>query len=420
VDAESWHGQGKVNPHNAAHFGRHAFKPITALAALDPGILDYAGTMVRLEAHRQNPAGGLSTDADTSLASFPPFTVATALTVFAPVVLILAGFGTFAGATARQLLRQELAAGASPAMLLWGRILALGAGIALALLLIAVFAAALLAWQRASADDFLRLALMLGGYALYLGTVLILVVGVSAACRNARTALVVLLAGWTITSLLVPRFAPAFAERIAPVPTLPELQGDAGATFDAALDGGGPRANRMDRVRALALEQYGVQRVEDLPINYSGFALEYSERLSTVAFRKHFAELYARYDQQRQVQAALSLVAPALALKTWSSAFAGTDLKAHEQFLLAAEDYRYRLVQTLNRDYRDHPPANKSATYEADVGQITASLGDFSPPRLDWLDAWGWSWPQAAVLAGWLAAAALFASRAANQLWRNL
>ena len=420
VDAESWKAQGVVNPHYAAHFGRHAFKPVSALAMLDPGVLDYVGTLVRLEAHRQHPAGGSPTDADTALASFSPFTVAGALTIFAPLVLVLAGFSTFSGESARQLLRQELAAGISPATLLWGRALALSGGVLLILLLVGGVAAIILLQGDAPALGFQRLALMLAGYGVYLFTMVILIMGVSACCRSAPLALTALLALWLVGSLLVPRLAPMIAADQYPIPSLPELNENAAESFATSLDAGNPKQTRTERVRALALEKYGVKKVEDLPVNLSGFTMEYSETLSTQAYRRHFAEVQARYAKQRDLQRVFSIFSPMMAIKAWSAVWAETDVAAHQRFLSAAEDYRYELVQTLNRDYRDHPPKGISGNYETDVGALTATLGNFTPPTVGNAELWPLAWPSGAVLLLWSLAAAAFGSVAVRQLGRRL
>jgi ABC-2 type transport system permease protein len=420
VDAESWNAQGVVNPHYAAHFGRHAFKPVSDLAVLDPGVLDYVGTLVRLEAHRQHPAGGSPTDADTALASFTPFTVAGALTTFVPLVLVLAGFSTFSGESARQLLRQELASGISPATLLWGRTLALCGGVLIILLLVGGVAATILLRSDAPALGFQRLVLILAGCGVYLVTMVFLIMGVSAYCRSARLALTSLLALWLVGSLLVPRLAPMIAANQYPVPSLPELNENAADAFAISLDAGSPKETRSERVRALALEKYGVKKVEDLPVNLSGFTMEYSETLSTQAYRRHFAEVQSLYAKQRGLQQVFSIFSPMIAIKAWSAAWAETDVAAHQRFLSAAEDYRYELVQKLNRDYRDHPPKVGSDNYETDVGALTATLGNFAPSAVRNAELWQLAWPSGAVLVLWSLTATAFASVAVRQLGRRL
>ena len=45
-----WLGQGEKNPHSAAHYGVYAFKPVSALAAIDQGLQPFLGVGVWLEA----------------------------------------------------------------------------------------------------------------------------------------------------------------------------------------------------------------------------------------------------------------------------------------------------------------------------------------------------------------------------------
>lgn len=422
ADADAWRTLGVTNPHNAAHFGRYAFKPISVLSAFDPGLLDHLGTVVRLEAHRQHAASGLPTDAGTALTSFAPFTVAAALQIFAPVLLILAAFATFSGDAARQLLRQELAAGVNPRTLMFGRMLALSTGVAALLLVLGTVGAALLSPAGLGAGAFLRLALMLAGYALHLLAILAVALAVSARCRSARTSLASLLGFWLITALVVPRLAPALAASRHPAPSAPQFQDEVAETIDARLDAGDPQQSRADKWRALALEKYGVGRIEDLPVNFTGFVLEQGEDFSTEAYRRHFAELQCIHSQQERMQRVFSLLAPVIALKGWSAALAGTDFAAHQRFLTAAEDHRYELVQALNRDVLHHRPTSseRAAPYETDVARITGHIGNFEAPSVDLGETWQRAWPHLLILAGWLAVAVMVAGSGARQLRAGL
>jgi ABC-2 type transport system permease protein len=51
---QQWLGQGRKNPHSAAHYGVYAFKPKTPLSLVDPGTDPFTGVAVWLEAHKQN------------------------------------------------------------------------------------------------------------------------------------------------------------------------------------------------------------------------------------------------------------------------------------------------------------------------------------------------------------------------------
>jgi len=125
--------------------------------------------------------------------------------------VILVAFGTFSGEGPRQLLRQELAGGARPGVMLVGRFLAYASGLAGLLAFGGLGVAAWLAFDHAPAADFARLGLWLTGYGLYLGAILGLTLAVSAHFRSAQLALVSLLGFWAVAVLVVPRLAPSVA-----------------------------------------------------------------------------------------------------------------------------------------------------------------------------------------------------------------
>ena len=53
---KQWQGQGKKNPHVAAHYGTHVFAPTTVATAIDPGVSAYLGRAIKIEAHKRNLA----------------------------------------------------------------------------------------------------------------------------------------------------------------------------------------------------------------------------------------------------------------------------------------------------------------------------------------------------------------------------
>jgi len=417
-NAAAWERQGVVDPHHAAHFGHVVFKPVSPLTALDPGMDDHLGTMVRLEAHRQHAASSPPDGSGAALASFPAISPASALQVFGPVLLILATFGTFAGEGPRQLLRQELAGGARPGQLMAGRFVAYASGNTGLLLLVGFLGAGWLAVEGAPAADYVRLGLWLAGYALYFSAILALALGVSAYCSSARMTLVLLLAFWAVAVLLVPRLAPAVAASLYPLPSTPQLDLAVGDELDERRDRGEPPQNRVERWGKLAMEKYGVARVEDLPVTFRGFLLEYSEDQSTTVYREHFAEVYRRYELQDAAQRRFSWFSPTPALRAWSTAMARTDVTHHGAFLEAAENYRYAFVQALNRDIlRQRPQESaESSVYKAEAAKITAGIGPFAPTTIPLPRVWARAWPDLAILCAWAIGMGLFAVHATRRL----
>lgn len=350
-DVRAWKGQGETNPHYAAHFGRYAFKPISLLSAFDPGLLDHLGTMVRLEAHRQNLATGRAGDSGNALSRFSSLSVASALQILAPLLIILLAFTTFSGGRVRSLLRQELGAGVDPRLLAIGRLLVLGAAIGAALSMLGLAGVVVLRIAGADVDTLLRLVLMLTGYGVYLYVFLTITLGVSAFLPSTRGTLAALLAFWIGTSLLVPRIAPAVAADIHPSPSGPQLL--------------------VEIEQSLEREKQQLRQTQ-------GLGLDRSEEISTEAFRRHFAALYRSYERQAVVQRAFALLSPRIALQSWSEGFAGTDFGAHRRFLDDAESYRYAFTQRLNREVERQRSAGNAA-YIANVALLTADIGGFEP-----------------------------------------
>lgn len=379
-EARLWDSQGTIDPHSAAHVGRAIPAPVRPLAALDPGLTDFLGTSVFIEGHAQNPARHRAVDAGTALSRFQGFSAAWALQVVAPLLIILAGFATLSGDTARETLRQELGTGASAGVLISGRLIALATASLLLVLTMLLISLPGLSVQYGAAADLAALLALAAAYVLYLLVFCALTVGVSALAGSARTSLVVLLGFWVVSTLLVPRVAPAIAESLYPTPSAPSFR--AGVTEEAenGVDGHDPADKRLDALRATLMARYRVDNVDDLPLNFRGVALEFAEANSTRVYNRHFDRLHATYQQQDATQRLFGLVSPTLALQSWSRAFAGTDFPAHLAFLRGVEDYRYRLIQALNQEVKLHK-APQGGKHVADIAGITRSVQCRAPQQ---------------------------------------
>ncbi len=101
--------------------------------------------------------------------------------------------------------------------------------------------------------------------------------------------------------------------------------------------------------KARTLARYGVQRVEDLPVQWSGLVGMEGERLTSQLFDRHAREAFAREQVQNGFVRGFGLVSPVIALRQASMSLAGTDIERHQDFLDQVERYRYAFVQALNR-----------------------------------------------------------------------
>lgn len=416
-EAQVWAMQGPTNPHGAAHFGRYVFKPLSPLAVIDPGLLPQLGTSLRLEAHANNPAHNRAIDGGTALDRFAGLSPATMLQVLAPLLIILAGFAAFSGERARGLLRQELAAGVAPTVLMAGRL----AGLAVTVLLLLVFATMTslgALWLAGGlAGQFAPLFWMMPGYGLYLFAFAALTLAASAAFASARTSLVVMLAFWSLATLFVPRIAPSIAEAAAPTLSGPAFEAAVAREVMEGPSGHDPRDARLERLRQDTMRRYGVKKLKDLPVDFNGISLLHGEALSSAIYRRRFAALYDGYDRQAAIQRAFAILSPYQAVRPWSAAIAQSDQHAHRRFLEQADGFRYDLVQQLNRALI-HRPLGGEGPYMTDVVAVTRDTKFVARP-LGLSESLTRHWIDLAILAGWAVFATLAAFAAARRLGRT-
>ena len=417
-EALLWDSQGVIDPHRAAHVGRAVPAPVRPLAAFDPGLSDFVGTSVFVEGHSQNPARHRPIEGGAALSRFGGFSAAWTLQIVAPVLIILAGFATMSGEVARERLRQELGAGASASVLVGGRVvaLAIAAGL-LALVMIVVSLPAILL-QGGSETQVAGLGVISGAYAFYLLVFCAVTVAVSGLFASARAALVVLLAFWAVSTLLVPRIAPAVAETLAPTPSVPAFRAAVTEEARNGVDGHDPADQRLNAVRDELLARYQVSDVEDLPVNFRGVALEFGEKNSTETYNRHFERLYAVYRRQEVAQRAFAIISPTVALQPFSRAFAGTDFGAHLAYLRGVEDFRYRLIQTLNREVAANKPPPGERFHLADIAAVTRDVV-YAPPTVRLSEVVGAQAPNLAILLGWAVLAIGLAAVSALRLGRR-
>ncbi|MDE0658994.1 MAG: DUF3526 domain-containing protein [Gammaproteobacteria bacterium] len=417
-EALLWDSQGVIDPHRAAHVGRAVPAPVRPLAAFDPGLSDFVGTSVFVEGHSQNPARHRPIEGGAAISRFGGFSAAWTLQIVAPLLIILAGFATMSGEVARERLRQELGAGASASVLVGGRVvaLAIAAGL-LALVMIVVSLPAILL-QGGSETQVAGLGAISGAYALYLLVFCAVTVAVSGLFASARTALVVLLGFWAVSALLVPRVAPAVAETLAPTPSAPAFRAAVTEEARNGVDGHDPADERLNAVRDELLARHQVTDVKDLPVNFRGVALEFGERNSTETYNRHFERLYAVYRRQEVVQRAFAIISPTVALQPWSRAFAGTDFGTHLAYLRGVEDYRYRLIQTLNREVAANKPPPGERFHLADIAAVTRDVVH-APRTVRLSEVAGAQVPNLAILLVWAVLAIGLAAVSALRLGRR-
>jgi ABC-2 type transport system permease protein len=412
VERQRWLSQDPKNPHSAAHYGLWAFKPVSPLATIDPGLNPYLGRMVRVEAHRRNDAVFRAAQDEPTLARGGIGSVVSIVQIVVPLVVILLGFAAFAGDRERGTLRLALGNGAAPMQLLaarFGALFALTAAIVgvPALLLggianLAVPAAA--EWQ-----PWPRLILWTVAQLGYAAIFLLIATAASLVAKTTRAALAASLLAWLLLVVAAPRLTASAVEAVAPTPAYADVQ----ARIEAEIK----RYNRADlhqqRERAI-LARYGAADAKRLPIDLRGAMMHDREQHDYAVYDHELGRFDAELARQERLVLLAGLLSPTVAIQTLSEQLAGSDLRRHADFLRTVEAYRRQLSDTMNLDLVAHP-AGTGGPYLA-TRDVWARLPPFADRPA----------PLAAVLAGavlpagllvlWLVVMAGIAIRAARQV----
>jgi ABC-2 type transport system permease protein len=424
ADAE-FESQPDRHPHRVVHYGHFAIRPASGLAALDPGVEAFTGNMIFLEGHRQNSANFGDARQSSLLVRFGQLSPALVLQVVVPLLLVFVGAAAIAGERERGTLRQALLAGVSGHSILAGKALALG----VATLAIAAPAILLLVWLAVSGPARPSAVLLAaGGYGVYLGFWIVLIVAVSALAGRSRTALMALVGAWAFAVILVPRIAPELAAGAHPLPTRIETDIAIARDLRSMGDSHDPDDPYFAAFKQKTLQRYGVTRVEDLPVNYRGLLGMEGEKLTSGLFNRYADQAFAAMADQSRIMDGLAVLSPTIAVRRLSMAAAETDLGGYRRFLQQAEAYRYDLVQRLNWlqatavDARDDAAKGSDAAAEA-RSRLSADywrdMPQFDPDRPTPGEVVRGALPALIVLVLWFAAAGLLAGHAARRLTRS-
>lgn len=398
-----WLGQPKKYAHSAAHYGMWAFKAPTALAGMDPGITAHVGSSVWMEAHQQNellyrPAQ----DAGVS-ERFGALSPAVVVGTFAPLLLLLMGFGAVAREREAGTWTLSLVQGQSVVRLAWAKAAVL-TGLALIALLPGLIATVVFMYAAGapSADTWLRFALWVLGATVYVSVAAVLIVALSLWIRGAARVLGIGLAIWVVAVVLVPRFANGMAAGIAPLQTQQAFSRDLKTTL-AAPDQEGTR--RLEELAQRLMRQHDVADAAQLPVNLAGTRIQMGEEHSNAVFDRKWSDLFDSIDKQRKVAHAAGVVSPLIAFNALSQAVTGSDFTQHRAFIAQVENHRRMMQRLMNAEIERHPEMN-GQRYLSDASVWrTVSAFEFQLPRLFSLSS---QWlPYVLVVSGWLLAAAL-------------
>ncbi|MEM6925501.1 MAG: DUF3526 domain-containing protein [Myxococcota bacterium] len=388
---EEWTGQGDQHPHAMAHFGDFVFRPSGSLARLDHGVQSRLGKVLRIEAHRQGSPFRSDANQAGTLARFARPDAAFLLQVIVPLLLVFLGATGMAADRETGRLRLSLVQGPRARAVLGGRFLALwGLGLTLLGLVVGTSLATSALLGEESLPIGSRLAGFVAVHALFFAVVAAGVVAATVWLRDARSALLALLGLWIIATAVLPRATTGVASALYPLPSQDAFRTQLREARQAGPDGHNPRDEKLKQLRKDILEEYGVDDAEDLPIDIGGLLMQADEDFGNQVWDEHYGRLGARLGHQSAVATQISLLNPFQAVDVLSMALAGTDLAHDLDFQWQAEDYRRRLVASLNDEHaygrtRKGDSPESSAAFFAGLDGFTysrPSVGQAVQPRL--------------------------------------
>ncbi|WP_353409470.1 ABC transporter permease [Pseudoteredinibacter isoporae] len=337
------------HPHRMVHYGHYLFRTPAPLATFDPGLDTVTGQSIFLEGHRQNTVMFAESAASADFGGLSWLSPALVYQLFAPLIIILLGYGSIAREREAAVLAPLLAIGISGRKLIAGKALALQSFVLL--LLCPLVSSCALAMGEGESP--VALLLLFGLYFVYLTLWLGLTLLASTLLTKRSTVLLTMIGLWLGFTLVLPSIAvnSSSSANVA----AGKIESDLTMLADLRKLGDGHNANdpAFKKLRSDLLKKYGVERIEDLPVNYRGIvALSAEKKLTNVLNDYADARMAAELQQEHQLEN-YGWFTPALAIALASRSIAGTDLAHYHHFQREAENVRFSFVQGLNRAHAE-------------------------------------------------------------------
>ena len=364
---DKWVNQGEKHPHSAAHYGQFAFKPKPVLSFVDIGLDNYTGISVFLEAHKQHEVMFSAAQDSNSMTRFGELTIALILKVLLPLLIIFLTFNTFSKEREEGTLKLIHAQGISMRKLLMGKVWGTYLMVLLIFLPIFIFAYVFLNQESAihSSGVTAKFFLLNLVYAVYFLIFVFLCVLISAFSRSSGFSLLTLLGLWIAACIIMPKATTNLADKLYPTPSQFEFKRTIQEKVRNGIDGHNPRDTRLASLKQEVLNEYKVETIEELPVNWSGIAMQAGEEYTAQVYDSEFAKIENVFEQQNNVSVWAGFVNPYLAVSNLSMAFAGTDFQHHMVFAKAAENYRRDFVKIMNKDMEvNHKPGIAYGDYK--------------------------------------------------------
>lgn len=348
---DQWMSQPNRHPHRVAHYGYMVFREKSPLSFFDFGLDSYVGNSVFLEAHRQNTVNMSEAGFSNGMLRFGELSMAMVMQLLVPLFIIFIGFQTVAGLKQNGVLKILLCQRATYLDVLLGKTAGLTAVtwvLFVPFLVLSLVAGTVITSRGFSADAALRIALIVGLYALYFLVITVMVVGVSAVSKSGKNALMTLVLVWMLFFIVLPKSAQTLGSSLYEAPDKIAFEQAILADVSKEGDSHNPDDPHFASLKAATLKRYGVDSVSQLPVNYGALVMQEGENITSTIFNEHFDRLISTYQSQNAVSSLLSFADPYLSIRNLSMNLAGTDFDTFTAFQKQTEQYRFEKTKSLN------------------------------------------------------------------------
>ncbi|MEX0298795.1 MAG: DUF3526 domain-containing protein, partial [Kordiimonas sp.] len=191
------------------------------------------------------------------------------------------------------------------------------------------------------------------GYALYFLIWCSIIVLFSSIVRTPGASLGALLVTWVVVAMLVPPMSSTVATSVIKAPGKIETDFAVLEAIKKIGDGHNAADPAFTQLRKNMLQQYGVETIEELPINFRGVVARAAEADLTDTLNKFAEERMSVETSQARVARHFGWLSPVLGIREFSMTMAGVNLETHHKFLRETEKLRFDFVQSLNKAHAE-------------------------------------------------------------------
>ncbi|GAL63730.1 ABC transporter permease [Algibacter lectus] len=399
-----WLDQGNKHPHIAAHYGTYVFKPKTLLSLFDFGLDTYTGTSVYLEAHYPHEFMFRPVQGYGNMIRFGELSAALVLQLLLPLLIIFITFQTFTKEKETGTLKLLVSQGVSIRSIYLGKVLAYS--LIVFSIMVPFFTGLYIVGviEKTSAvinDMGLRILLLFCVYVGYLWAFTNFSVWISLKSSSARNALLTLLIFWIATGIIIPKTSANLGETLQPLPSMKTYKEGIQHDIENGMNTNETKEKRMARLKEDYLQQYGVDSLNQLPLNFGGIQMQEGEEYANKVHDFHDAALYKKFERQNKAGSLMGFVAPYIAVRNLSMAFAATDWYSFNDFQEKTNTYRRHLIRTMNNDMAKNSRYGEFYEYKAGRN-LWETISDFKylTPKVTMI--FKYYWMELASLSFWV------------------